>query len=590
MTEDGSSAPGPGRSNRWLATCAILSAAGVFAAYADHFRNSFHFDDGTVIQNNAYLRSLKNIPRFFTDASTFSSWPANAEYRPLTSVSFALDVWRGGGLDPLKFHVTQWLLHLLVGTLVFLFVKRVLADTGLPSLSPWLALFGATLFSLHRVNTETVNYLTQRSEILATAGVVGSFVFYQYGRRWRRSLLWLLPATCGAFAKQSALIFAPLFALYLLIFPEQQETRQDAQAGRRRFGWLRASAPAFALAALLYGLQARLAGPHLLRALVSPVVYLQTQTFAWLHYFRLFLLPLGLSADADWAPIGNFYDTRVFAGMLFAVFFVSNGLLYARKRPAGRAFLFGSLWFFVTLVPSSSLVPLSEMINEHRPYPAFIGLVLCLTAATGDWLTTFAPPRLSNARRLAATLGILMLAAHGVGTFGRNRVWSDEETLWKSVTNASPGNGRAWMNYGLIFMARADYANARSCFERAQALVPNYDVLEVNLGILEGASHHAPEAERHFQRALSLNSNVVMVNFYYGRWLHENRRDREAAVHLVTAIGGSPADLEARHLLIRVYRDLAENDLACSLARETLTIAPGDPESAAAVSASCLSS
>lgn len=107
------------------------------------------------------------------------------------------------------------------------------------------------------------------------------------------------------------------------------------------------------------------------------------------------------------------------------------------------------------------------------------------------------------------------------------------------------------------------------------------------MGILEGASNHAAEAERHFQRALSLNSNVVMANFYYGRWLHENQRDREAAPHLVIAISGSPADLEARHLLIRVYRDLAENDLACSVARETLRIAPGDPRSGAGASATC---
>jgi hypothetical protein len=39
-----------------------------------------------------------------------------------------------------------------------------------------LALFGATLFCVHRANSETVNFLTLRSEILAAIGVVGSFV------------------------------------------------------------------------------------------------------------------------------------------------------------------------------------------------------------------------------------------------------------------------------------------------------------------------------------------------------------------------------------------------------------------------------
>ena len=587
MTASGSLGSASGRVSRWFVACAVLSFAGVFAAYANHFHNSFHFDDGSVIQNNAYLRSLRNIPRFFTDASTFSSWPANAEYRPLTSVSFALDYWRGKGLDSFAFHVTQWGLHVATGVLVFFFLKQVLAGAGLSSRSLWLALFGATLFLLHPVNTEAVNYLCQRSEILAAAGVLGSFVLYQMGRRFRRSLVWLLPATLGAFAKQSALIFAPLFAIDLMIFPEEHEAGRGTPE-RRRFGWLAASAPAFVVAFFLYGLQSRLAGPHLLRALVSPAIYLKTQTFAWLHYFRLFLLPLGLSADADWAPIGNWYDTRVFAGVSFAVLFVSAGFLYARRRPAGKAFLFGSLWFFLTLAPSSSLVPLSEMVNEHRPYPAYIGLILCLTAAAGDWFTVLATRRgATRAQWLVASFGILVLAAHGVGTFERNRVWSTEETLWRSVTETSPANGRAWMNYGLIFMARADYGNARACFERAQSLVPNYDVLEVNLGILDGASNRPVEAERHFQRALSLNSNTVMANFYYGRWLHENRRDREAVPYLVTAIAGSPADLEARHLLMRVYRELEERDSVCSLARETLRIAPEDRESAGVVGTTC---
>jgi len=138
-------------------------------------------------------------------------------------------------------------------------------------------------------------------------------------------------------------------------------------------------------------------------------------------------------------------------------------------------------------------------------------------------------------------------------------------------------------------MARADYVNARFCFGRAQALLPNYDVLEVNIGILEGAVGNSSEAERHFQRALALNSATAMAHFYYGRWQHENRRDREAAQNLIDAVSASPADLEARHLLMRVYQDLAENDLTCALARETLKIAPGDAESAAAVSTSCLS-
>jgi len=566
---------------------AILAGGAAFAAYANHFHNSFHFDDSHVIQNNAYLRSLKNVPGFFTGASKFSSWPTLSDYRPLSSISFALDYWRAGGLDLPTFHATQWTLHVLLAVLVFFFLRRVLEETGLASPARWLALFGAALFALHRVNTETVNYLCQRAEIIATLGVVGSFVFYQYAPRWRKSLLWHLPWLLGAFAKQSALVFAPLLAISLAIFPEQDDGSREPGPPRRWPSWLTASAPAFVLAAAFYGLQARLAEPNLLRTLVTPRAYLQTQAFAFPHYFRLFLLPLGLSADPDWAPIESWYDTRVFSGVLLSALFLAAAFFYARRRPAGKAFLFGALWFFVTLVPSSSLVPLSQMISEHRPYPAYIGLILCLAAGAGDWLGASRPAREPGLRRAMAALAILLLAAHGLGTFQRNRAWLNEETLWKSVTEESPGNGRAWMNYGGIFMARADFANARYCFSRAQALVPNYDVLEVNMGILEGALGNREEAEKHFQRALSLNSATAMANYYYGRWLHENGRDREAAGHLAAAVAASPADLDARRLLIGVYERLGEKESVCVAARETLRIAPSDPAALAAATGSC---
>ncbi len=576
-------APAPRPTNRTLFALGILAVGVVFAAYSNHFHNSFHFDDGTVIQNNAYLRSLHNIPLFFRDAATFSSYPLNAAYRPLTSTSFALDYWLGGGADPFFFHVTQWSLHLALGILVYLLLERVLALAGLGE-TRVPALFGAALFCLHRVNSETVNFLTLRSEILAALGVVGSFVLYQRMPSVRRTFVWLLPALAGAFAKQSALVFAPLFAVYLLVFPQERATGPRRGDETRPWSWLRLALPAFVAAGAFYILQARLGGPHLVYGATRPRIYLQTQVFAWLHYFRLFLLPLGLSADADWSPIPLWYDTRVLAGAAFAIVLLAAAAAYARRRPAGRAALFGAIWYFAALAPTSSLFPLSEMVNEHRPYLPYVGLILCLTAVAADACAAMHSPR---SVRWLATAAALLLVAHGFGTFQRNRAWRDEESLWRSVTEASPSNGRAWMNYGLIFLARADYPNARACFEKAATLAPNYDILEINRGILEGATGHPAEAERHFRRALALNSSIATAHFYFGRWLHENGRDPEAAVELAEAVEINPADLGARELLLDLYERLGERERGCAAARATLSVVPGNVKAAEAASRLC---
>jgi len=328
--------PGP----RILTAWGVLAILLLLLAYSNHFRNGFHFDDASVIQNNAFLRSLRNVPLFFRDGSTFSSHPANATYRPLTSTSFAFDYWRGKGLDPVHFHVTQWVLHIALGILVFFFLLRVLTLVGTPGYRGLIALFAAALFCVHRANTETVNFLTLRSEILSTCGVVGSFVAYQYGSlRVRRSYAWLLPALIGAFAKQTAIVFAPLFALYLLLLPRELPDHAETPRERRRAA-LTMAFPPFVAAALFYVLQDRLGGAELIYGSTPPRVYLQTQLFAWLHYVRLFVLPLGLSADADWSPIIHWYDTRVVAGALFAAIALGAAALYARRRPAGKASLY----------------------------------------------------------------------------------------------------------------------------------------------------------------------------------------------------------------------------------------------------------
>ena len=148
----------------------------VLGAYANHFDNSFHFDDSHVIEDNVFIRSLSNAPRFFTDASTFSTLPDHYVYRPLLTLTYALDYKIAGGLDPTPFHTTQLLMHLLVGAGLFLLFWRV-ADTADPGpANRYLALFAALWYCVHTANTETVNYLSSRSDIASTLGIVGSFV------------------------------------------------------------------------------------------------------------------------------------------------------------------------------------------------------------------------------------------------------------------------------------------------------------------------------------------------------------------------------------------------------------------------------
>src|SRR3989442_8251565 len=98
----------------------------LLAAYANHFPNSFHFDDAHTIENNAAIRELRNIPLFFRDATTFSSLPSNQSYRPLVSTLLAIDYRLAGGLEPFWFHFSVLALFIALTLLLAFVVHRLL--------------------------------------------------------------------------------------------------------------------------------------------------------------------------------------------------------------------------------------------------------------------------------------------------------------------------------------------------------------------------------------------------------------------------------------------------------------------------------
>src|SRR6266567_6926687 len=102
-----------------------LVLVGLIAAYANHFHNSFHFDDAHTIETNAAIRELRNIPLFFRDATTFSALPSNQSYRPLVSTLFTID-YHLGGLQPFWFHVSIFALFVALTLLLAFVIQRLL--------------------------------------------------------------------------------------------------------------------------------------------------------------------------------------------------------------------------------------------------------------------------------------------------------------------------------------------------------------------------------------------------------------------------------------------------------------------------------
>src|SRR5579871_4591867 len=115
----------------------------VLAAYANHFQNRFHFDDSHAIVDNGYVRSLRNIPGFFTDATRFSPNPAGQVYRPIVSTSLAIDYWLAKGYNPFFFHLSTFIWFAVQLILMFFLYRRIMERADPHPSNLWTALLAA---------------------------------------------------------------------------------------------------------------------------------------------------------------------------------------------------------------------------------------------------------------------------------------------------------------------------------------------------------------------------------------------------------------------------------------------------------------
>ena len=556
---------------RFAIACVI--AFGLFAAaYSNSLENAFSFDDVHVVQQNLFIRDLANVPRFFTDARTFSSLPQNATYRPLVSATLAADYAIAQGLAPRAYHVTQLALLALLGVLIAVFYRRLFATAEEGTEPPaWIALIAATLYCVHTANTQVGNYISARSESLAALGVVGAFLVYLLAPKWRRFHLYLLPVIIGATAKNHVVVFAPMLLAWKLMI-EQQLSIPEVFT-RKRWPVVRSaivqSLPAFIVAIGLFFFVEGMSPPEQTYGGGSRMAYFAAQTWVWVRYVGLYFLPVGLSADTDYMPFPSFLDWRVLAGFTLLGLSLFAAVKASRSRQM-RPVAFGILWFWLGIAPTSTIFPLAEMTNDHRAFLGFIGLNAAVV-----W---FAWSVFGRRRKVLVAAAAALIAAHAVGTWNRNKVWLNDETLWADVVKKSPRNGRGIMNYGLSQMSRGRYIEARDLFNRAGVLLPNYSFLEVNLGVVTNALKDPLEAERHFQRALSLDEGQPVAHRLYARFLLEHSRGFEAIAQLKRALELSPGELESRHMLMAIYAARADAPNLDALVAETLRLDGTDPD------------
>lgn len=556
----------------------IAIAAVTSLVYANHWDNGFHFDDAHTIENNLYIRNLKHIPCFFgwkttgcqvPAAETFSSIPSHGSYRPLVTMTLAIDYALGKGYVPFWFHLSTFIFFLFQLLMMLLFFQHILRQHATKQQALVISGLMTIGYAVHPVNAETVNYMISRSDLISTALVFTALVVYQYFPGLRNRYLYLIPVLLGALAKPTAIMFFPLLMLHQLLFEQQVSLLAPGQWSFPKLiknSWV----AALTCVGIYFFIQHMESG-YFEAGGMDKTGYWLTQPAVWLHYLSQFFLPFQLSADTDWAVFPRPLPAKAWLGFAYSLLLLGAALWFSRSSKL-RPLSYGILWFFICLVPTSA-VPLAEVLNDHRMFFPFAGFIMVL--GWGLWLLYERFSLLG--RNLLLVLVGLIITGYGLGCMKRNTVWKTEESLWKDVTEKSPKNGRGWMNYGLTLMGKGSYTEAESCFRKGLVYCPAYSYLHVNMGIVRSAQGDKAEAESYFKSGISLSEGSPNPLYYYARFLHEQGRIAEAIPLLEQAYRMSTAHQYTRDLLIQLYFDSGQREACRQLAESTLQLEPGQP-------------
>ena len=534
-----------------------LFALGLFAlllwTYSNHFHNPFQFDDDHTIVSNKFIRDIKNIPLFFKDVRTTSSLPASQTYRPFLTTLNAIDYWIGGKPepDPFYYHISIFSSYVLLGILLFFFFRKIFDSSVEHRWNRYFALFAAGVYCLHAANAETINYIIARSDSFSTLLILLAFVIYQYKPDWRNKYIYLLPAIIGFFVKEPAMMFGFILFFYILLFEQQFSLKSLIQlkpdSTVKKI--IRTVLPALIDSVLYYTLHLSMRQTTWVSGGGAWYYYLATQTFVIVHYIINFFLPLTLSADTDWVLFTSFTDERFIAGSIILIALLILAFRLSENKKT-RPISFGIIWFFLALIPTSSVFSLAEVLNDHRTFFPYIGLVIA-TVWTAALFVIEREEKLKTApfmKVAVCCIACLVILAHSYGTHQRNKVWNSAESLWYDVTVKSPNNARGLMNYGNSQMAKGNYAVARDYYQRALKLWPSYSYLYINMAVLKGAMGDANEAEQDFNKALSLNGFNPEGYYFYAKWLKGQGRIEEAKEIITKGLAVSPGHINSQKL------------------------------------------
>jgi len=449
------------KNQKWF-LIALIAICFVF--YGNTCYNDYCLDDAVVITENtstqkgfAGIKEHVSQDMLFGYTHTKGRKAASAGWRPLSMITFSMEVGFFGPGHPGISHFINVLLFAAIVALLYLFLKNHLLKNN------WVAFFTALLFAIHPIHTEVVANIKSRDELLCLLFVLLSLIqLWKYisGKRKRSLLLSYLFYFLAFTSKETGITFLLGIPVMLYFFTDLK--------GKQILTY----ASGFVAMALFYLVMRNTfvpftnlaANPEIINNAflkASGLEAIATKFYVLLLYIKLLIYPNPLSYDYSYnqIPYQQISNPLVILSILFYLGIFIYALLGFKKKDR---ISFSILMFLITLSIGSNLfIEIGMLMGERLVFIPSIFFLLALVFI-GEKIVILLSEKTHTKKLILASILILpAFAASAYQTISRNADWKNNQTLPLADISKSPESARVNCAVGSAYLFELANSNAK---------------------------------------------------------------------------------------------------------------------------------
>ncbi|MGB7347802.1 MAG: tetratricopeptide repeat protein [Pirellulaceae bacterium] len=548
----------------WYLLGTMVLAAVTWLMYARSLNYELIFDDLPTITSNDSIQQL--FPLFGADGGygplkPKPSTPVTA--RPLVSLAFAIN-YHFGGEVPYGYRLAHIAMHVATALLLWAIVAFTLKQpcfSGRFGASRHPLAFGAAmLWMVHPCHTETIIYLTQRTELMMgffyLLTVYLSLLYWQSNSLLARAICLLLASLAcvsGILCKEMMASVPAMVLLYEWTFMPGTIGQRIKRSWPLYFGLALSWIPI----AWLYstGYTTPLAG---FNNTISAVDWWMTQANAFFVYWKTTFVPYPLVLHHQVPTLTSMSEAWPGVVGLTIYGIVTLWLLWRRS-----AIGYVLIWFFAVLSPTL-IVPLpQEEISERRLYVPLaalapllvVGLFHLFAKPTAESLPTSQSTSATGKWGTVAVVACCVVASVVVSIKTMPRL-SSRQFIWAEVLKHEPDNAYAMMCQGCVEFNLGEHQSGLEKMQRAFDARPDQKMGVISFTTALEDMGYRKRIVDVYRKAVQANPSEPMLRYNLAFWLEKSGKVQQAIDAYRETLKYAPQDQAAHTNLASLLADV----------------------------------